>query len=70
MAAQPLVLSCLPQDYNATTGECAAPFYSYAPTSFPTLSIADAQVIGAALAYLLAVAWVCRTVARAVKEIG
>ena len=66
----PLVLSCLEADYNATTGECAAPFYSYAPSAFPTLSIADAQLIGLAIAYLLAVAWVIRMAKRAINQIG
>lgn len=56
----PLVLSCLEADFDAATGQCAAPFYSYQPTAWPVLSIADAQEIGAALAFLLAIAWVFR----------
>lgn len=70
MAAAPLVLTCLPQDFNATTGECAAPFYSYAPSSWPSLSIAEAQQIGMAFAFLLAVAFTFKVVRRALNEIG
>lgn len=58
--AQPLVLACMEADFDPHTGECAAPFYTYSATGWPTLSIEDAQAIGMAIALLLAVAFVCR----------
>lgn len=58
--AAPLVLACEVVDYNATTGECAAPFYTEQTTVLPALSIEDAQLIGSAIAYLLAIAFVFR----------
>lgn len=58
--SRPLVLACMEADFNPQTGECAAPFYTYSPTGLPALSIEDAQQIGMAIAFLLAVAFVFR----------
>lgn len=70
MSEPVLVQACRVADFNATTQTCAAPFWTYAPTSIPTLSIADAQQIGMAIAYLLAVAFVCRIARKALNQIG
>ena len=61
------VLTCLEADFDPATQTCAAPFYTTQPTSFPSLSIADAQQIGMAMAFVLAVAWVFRRVAKAIE---
>ena len=45
MNAPALVQACLEADFNAATQTCAAPFWTYAPTSIPVLTIADAQQI-------------------------
>lgn len=70
MSSPTLVQACLPADYNATTHVCAAPFWTYPPTSFPTLSIADAQEIGVAFAMLFAVAYIFRVIRKALNQIG
>lgn len=57
-----LVLSCLESDFNASTGECAAPFYTNAPGLFAGWSPSVfATVIGGVLT-LLAVAYIIRLV--------
>ena len=70
MSAPALVQACLEADFNAATQTCAAPFWTYAPTSIPVLTIADAQQIGAAMAYLFAVAFVLRMARKALNQIG
>ena len=60
MPTDTLVLVCDLADYNGTTGECVAPHYATQTTGLPTLSIEDAQSIGLAFAYLLAIAFVFR----------
>lgn len=54
------VLTCLEADFDPATQTCAAPFYSEKSTSLPELSIEDAQLIGAAIAFLLATAFIFR----------
>lgn len=53
-----LVLTCREADFVPATGECVAPFYTYQSQGLPVLSIEDAQAIGVAFAYLLAIAFV------------
>lgn len=65
-----LVLSCLPADYDAATATCAAPFYSFPEPAFPTMTIADAQEIGMAIALLWATAWCLKMLRKAIQEIG
>lgn len=67
MAAH-LVLSCKEADFDAGTAQCAAPFYSYQPTAWPALSIADAQEIGVAMALLIATAWVFRRLRKFIDQ--
>lgn len=64
------MLSCLPQDYDATTHTCAAPFYSAPEGALPTLSIDDAQSIGLAVALLWDTAFGIRMCKRALTQIG
>lgn len=61
------VLTCLEADFEPATQTCASPFYTTTPTSFPSLSVEDAQAIGMAMAYVLAVAWVFRRVKKAIE---
>ena len=65
-----LVQHCAEADFNATTGECAAPFYSYPESVLPTLSISDAQTIGVALAALWATAWAFRMLRKTLNELA
>lgn len=55
-----LVLTCRVADFNATTGECAAPFYSYPPTVFPYLSAED----GLQIAFAIVGTWTLGLIAR------
>lgn len=65
-----LVLTCKVDDYDATTGQCVAPFYTYPPTAgFPPLSLDDAQTIGLAIAVLWAAAWGIRRVKRLLDQL-
>ncbi|MGN7725122.1 hypothetical protein ACTJIL_04840 [Luteimonas sp. 22616] len=66
--AAPLVLACDVADYNATTYECAAPYFTEQTTVLPALSIEDAQLIGAAVAYLLAIAFVFRLLRKFLQQ--
>ena len=70
MADQTLVLTCRVADFDASTGVCAAPFYSAPPSSWPALSIADAQAIGRYFALLVATAFAGRVDRRARNRIG
>lgn len=63
-----LVQACLEADFDAGTQTCMAPYWIPQPTVLPALSIADAQQIGMAIAFLLAVAWVFRRVARHLNQ--
>lgn len=55
-----LVLACLPEDYDAATGQCAAPFYTYPPSAFPVLTAEQ----GALIAFSIVGAWTLGVVAR------
>lgn len=66
-----LVIACKVEDYNTTTGECAAPFYTYPPSSvLPALTIGDAQAIGTAVALLWAVAWSIRRLKKMLDQLN
>lgn len=70
MADQVLVASCRVVDFDAASGTCSAVFYSAPESSMPTLSIADAQSIGLALALLWGSAFGLRMIRKALNEIG
>jgi hypothetical protein len=58
MSGDVLVIACKVTDYDAVAETCAAPFYSYPPTSvLPALTLDGAQQIGVAIAVLWALAW-------------
>jgi hypothetical protein len=70
MADETLVLNCRVADFNASTGVCAAPFYSAPQSALPTLTIADANAIGLAVAMLWGLAFSFRMFKKAINEIG
>ena len=55
-----LVLTCKVADFNAETGECVAPFYSYPPTVFPYLNVED----GLQIAFAIVGTWTLGLIAR------
>lgn len=57
-----VVRGCLESDFDAATGTCAAEIWIPQPSIIPELTIADAQTIGVACAYLWAVAFVFRRI--------
>lgn len=67
MEGEVYVMQCNAADYDAVTQTCASPFYGPAPTTFPTMTITDAQEIGMAMALLLVTAWCIRQCARALQ---
>lgn len=64
------VMACLEADFDAATGTCAAPIWDAELTGLPQLSIADAQAIGMAFAFLFATAYVFRLCRKALHQIG
>lgn len=65
-----LVQACMEADFDAATQTCTAPFWIPQPSVVPALTVAEAQQIGTAIAFLLAVAWVFRRVRKAIETIG
>lgn len=59
-----LVLSCLESDFNASTGECAAPFYTNAPGLFAGWSAGDFAEVTGAILVAMAIAFIIRLVIR------
>ncbi len=59
-----LVLACKEVDYNATTGECAAPFYTYPPGAFPELTVGEGLQLAAAIVGCWTVGLIARLVIR------
>lgn len=55
-----LVLACLAEDFNASTGQCAAPFYTHPPGALPVLTAEE----GAYIAFLIVGTWTMGVVAR------
>jgi hypothetical protein len=70
VADETLVLNCRVADFNVSTGVCAAPFYSAPLSALPTLTIADANAIGLAVAMLWGLAFSFRMFKKAINEIG
>jgi hypothetical protein len=65
-----LVIGCKVEDYNATTEECAAPFYTFPPSSvLPPLTLGDAYTLGTAVALLWASAWTIRRLKRMLDQL-
>ena len=65
-----LVVTCKLADYDASTGECAAPFYSAPSSGWPALTLADAQLLGTAVALLWASAWCIRRLAKMLDQLN
>lgn len=63
-APQALVLSCMPADYDAATGVCAAPFYSYPSSGWPTLTADEGLQIAAAIAGCWTLGLIARLIIR------
>jgi hypothetical protein len=64
------VQSCADADFNTSTMTCSVPIWTPETSSLPTMSIADAQSIGTAIALLWATAWAFRMCKKALQEIG
>lgn len=58
--ASVLVAACLERDFDAATGTCQQVIWIPQPSLIPELSVADAQLIGVNVAYVLAIAFVFR----------
>ena len=62
-----LVLTCMPQDFDAETGVCSAPIYGPMPTLLPVLSIADGIQLTAAIASCWAIGFLIKEGRRPAK---
>ena len=56
------VPACREADFDPQAGTCAAEIWIPQPSIIPELTVGDAQQIGMAVAYLLAVAFVLRLI--------
>lgn len=61
-----LVLACKEVDYDASTGVCAAPFYTYPPGAFPELTTEE----GAQIAFAIVGVWTIGLIARLIIRAG
>lgn len=57
-------LACDAQDFDATTGQCAQPYYALPPSFLPYLSFADGVQIAGAIAGIWAIGVVGRVLIR------
>lgn len=63
-----LVRGCLESNFDATTGTCTAEVWVPQSPIFPELSIEDAQLIGAKIAVLWAVAFTFRVIRKQINR--
>lgn len=64
------VPACRDADFDTQTGTCTQEIWIPQPSIIPELTIADAQQIGLSIAYLLAVAFVFRTIRKFLENFG
>lgn len=62
------VLSCAEADFDASAQTCAAPIFTPQVSALPTLTVADAQSIGLAVALVWATAFVFRLLRKAINQ--
>lgn len=62
------VRGCLESNFDATTGTCTAEVWVPQPPIIPELSIEDAQLIGAKIAVLWAIAFGIRVIRQQIKR--
>lgn len=55
-----LVLHCKASDYEASTGQCVAPFWGPAPSLVPELDMADVVIISAQIAGMWAIGFLIK----------
>lgn len=61
-----LVQYCKAADFNATTGQCLAPFYGPTPTAIPRLSVADGLQLTTAIGLCWAIGFVIKRARRTI----
>ncbi|MDY0955683.1 MAG: hypothetical protein ACN6RH_07375 [Stenotrophomonas rhizophila] len=59
-----LVLHCKASDFDASTGQCAYPFYGPAPMLLPPISVQEALLISASIAGCWGVGFMIRQARR------
>lgn len=64
------VLACAHEDMDVQAGTCAQEQWIPQPSIVPELTVADAQQIGMAIAYLLAVAFVFRLIRKFLQQLN
>lgn len=63
----PRVLRCDEGDYNAVTGECAAPYWGEDTGILPPLDPSEAYLIAIQIGGLWAAAWVIKTIRKSLE---
>lgn len=61
-----LVLTCKVSDYDAASGQCAAPFFSNPPSVFPALTLGE----GTQVAFAIVGCWLVGLIARLIIRAG
>lgn len=64
MEESTLVLHCKASDFDASTGQCAYPFYGPAPMLLPPIGVVDALAISASIAGCWGVGYMIRQARR------
>lgn len=62
------VLKCNEADYNATTGECAAPYYASSAESMWYLSVSDGLLFAGAIWAVWTIGLVARVLIRTAQQ--
>jgi len=63
-----LIPACLERDLDTATGACTAVIWIPQPSLLPDLPIEDAQLIGAKIALLWAVAYTFRLIRKKIQQ--
>ena len=63
-----VVRGCLESDFDSVTGTCAQEIWIPQQSSLPALTVAEAQTIGIACAFLWAVAFVFRRLRKFIDQ--
>ena len=63
-----VVRGCLESDFNSATGTCAQEIWIPQQAVLPALSVEEAQLIGAKIALLWAIAYVFRRLRRFIDQ--
>jgi hypothetical protein len=62
-----LVLACKVSDFNASTKECVAPYWTHPPYPFPSLTVEDGLLISFSIVGIWTLGLIARLVIRSTQ---